>query len=106
MKKQIIILFSVFLLTTYAQANDPYGDGYDDAKTGAGDWSTNENYNDYMDGYEDAQIQMEAEERLKNERHGWDEKRRQEAENERQEREERIKKEQEHSNRNQNRINY
>lgn len=52
MKKITIILLSIFLFSTHAQANDPYEDRYDDAQENQGQWSDNEKY---LDGYEDAQ---------------------------------------------------
>jgi len=68
MKKLIIALFSICMLSTYAQANDPYWDGYDDAQENQGEWSDNE---EYLDGYEDTQRQrqiQEQEERRRQER--------------------------------------
>lgn len=52
MKKLVILFFSICLLATYAQAKDPYWDGYDDAQENQGECSDNE---EYLDGYEDAQ---------------------------------------------------
>ena len=59
MKKIIIGLFAICLLSTYANASDPYGEGYDDAREGQGEWSVN---NEYLDGYEDGQREREDEE--------------------------------------------
>ena len=58
---------------------DPYGDGYDDAIGGQGDWG---NHPDYLDGYEDGRAEMQRQERQEAEM------RRIEAEEERWDREE------------------
>ena len=77
MKKLIIGLFAILLLSTSAHASDPYWDGYDDAKEGQGEWSNND---DYLDGYEDAQRQKENEERIERERQEREEQRQREEE--------------------------
>lgn len=77
MKKLIIALFAIFLLATYVQANDPYWDGYDDAKENQGEWSNNEKY---LDGYEDAQRQIREREEREQRQQEQEEQRRREQE--------------------------
>lgn len=62
MKRLFMCLVAAIFISTPVLASDPYEDGYDDARSGDIEWSENKKY---LEGYEDAQHEMENEKQLR-----------------------------------------